>query len=204
MALRLLPFRDYNEKNVINLFSLDTNVGTHQLTDPDTNGHNDNGVFVTVNSGNLNLDPISLTDNSYLGKKHGSPVGRNQYPINPLRVKPAFTGENCIGLTLNQTLERDENDEKLLYYPIKKDELQAVVPGETVPVASKGVFTLTSAAIQGTLAPGNQIKITATGKIGPASDGASTDPVIGICLGTGSRAAGDAYAGNYYLIKLDA
>jgi len=204
MALRLLPFRDYNEKNVINLFSLDTNVGTHQLTDPDTNGDNDNGVFVTVNSGNLNLDPISLTSNSYLGKAHSSPVGRNRYPINPLRVKPAYTGENCIGLTLNQTLERDENDEKLLYYPVKKDELQAVVPGETVPVASKGVFTVTSSAVDGSLTPGDQFKVSSSGKIGPTASGASDDPVLGIVLGTGSRAAGDAYAGNYYLIKLDA
>jgi hypothetical protein len=214
MALRLLPFRDYNEKNVINLFSLDTQVGVHQLDDPDTNGDNDNGVFVSISSGDLNLDPILMTNDTYLGKTHASPVGRNQYPINPLRVKPATTGETVIGVTLNQTLQRDENGEKLIYYPVKRDELQAVVPGQSVPVLAKGLITVTADAVydpNGYLAVGDAFKLvtgtdgtTQTGKIGPTEHGVSSDPNLGTVLGTGSRAAGDAYAGNYYLLKLDA
>jgi hypothetical protein len=47
---------------------------------------------------------------------------------------------------LKQTLEKDENEEKLLYNPVKRDELQAVLSGQAVPIATKGIFTLTSDA----------------------------------------------------------
>jgi len=51
-----------------------------------------------------------------------------------------------IGVTLKQTLEQDENGEKLLYNPVKKDELQAVLSGQACPVATRGIFTLTTDA----------------------------------------------------------
>jgi len=101
-----------------------------------------------------------------------------------------------------------------LYYPVKRDELQAVVPGQTVPVLAKGLITVTADAVydpNGRLAVGDAFKlVTGTdgtaqiGKIGPIEHGISDDPNLGTVLGTGSRAAGDAYAGNYYLLKLDA
>ena len=38
---------------------------------------------------------------------------------------------------------------KLLYNPTKKEELQAVLPGQNVPVATHGIFTLSSAGYKG-------------------------------------------------------
>ena len=63
MALRLLPFRQYSDNDVVNLFA-------NQTVDsaPSTNGNGSAGVMVKVLSGNLNKDVIDLIDSSYLGK----------------------------------------------------------------------------------------------------------------------------------------
>ena len=55
MALRLLPFRQYSDNDVVNLFA-------NQTVDsaPSTNGNGSAGVMVKVLSGNLNKDVIDL------------------------------------------------------------------------------------------------------------------------------------------------
>ena len=63
MALRLLPFRQYSDNDVVNLFANQTVDAT-----PSTNGNGSAGVMVKVLSGNLNKDVIDLIDSSYLGK----------------------------------------------------------------------------------------------------------------------------------------
>ena len=150
MALRILPFRQYHETNVINMFALDAaHVG--ESTTGTTNG--DAGVFVTMSSGNLNLDTITFDNTyaSYLGKTDYAFVGNNSYPRVTLSIKPATSGDALLGLTLNQTAKTDENGEKLLYYPQKAAELQAVLPGQAVPVATKGFFTITDGAYLGAI-----------------------------------------------------
>jgi len=202
MALRLLPYKQYSEKDVVNLFALSsTSAG---LADPSVNGDNDNGVFVQVSAGDLNGDAVSYISNDYVGKQHASPVGRNYLPTVPLKIEAATTGSRTLGVTLNQTLTRDENSEKVLYNPTKKAELQAVTSGEAVPVATRGVFLITADAVDGALAVGGGFKISKSdvGKIGPVTSGAATDPILGTVIGTGSRKAGDGQAGNYYMIKL--
>ena len=145
MANRLLPFRQYDENDVINLFSNDTSD-----TNPSTNGNGSAGVFVSVKSGggNFSNDPITYVDRAELSASQDHT--RNQYPEVQLKVTAAsvgaFAGE-VVGVTLKQTLEQDENGEKLLYNPVKKDELQAVLSGQAVPLATRGIFTLTSDAI---------------------------------------------------------
>lgn len=67
MALRTLPFRQYNETDVINMFALGTGFINESVVD---SGQGDAGVFVTVESGDLNTETI-VYDNayaSYLGK----------------------------------------------------------------------------------------------------------------------------------------
>ena len=51
MALRTLPFRQYNEHNVVNLYALDTSVTIPQ--DLKTNGGNDAGVLVSLENGDF-------------------------------------------------------------------------------------------------------------------------------------------------------
>ena len=143
MALRLYPFRQYNETDVINLFA-------NQIVDdsPTTNGNGSAGVMVKVLSGNMNQDTFDLIGSDYLGKTDYPFLGADKYPTVPLRFTPATTGAPVLGVTLNQTLKNDENGEKLLYNPIKKDELQAVLSGQACPVATKGMFTFDETAYE--------------------------------------------------------
>jgi|9_EtaG_2_1085328.scaffolds.fasta_scaffold05672_3 hypothetical protein len=166
---KLLPFRQYDEKDVINLFALDyasitpgadlinLKVGSTAAN----NGANWSGTGVAVDSGSTLLggDDPTLTSKSYLGAIGSGDQGfalqeGNPYPEAPMVVGLASSASrDFLGLTLKPTLAYDENGEKLLYYRRKLEELQAVLPGETVPVATRGMFTMTV----GTASDGNAI-----------------------------------------------
>lgn len=207
MALRLLPFRQYDEQDVVNVFALQ-NADVLESTTGD--GKGSNGVFVKVTDGNFDQDVITYGSNDdYLGKTDYPFVGGNMYPTNPLEVAAAASGEIPLGLTLNQTAKTDENGEKLLYNATKKEELQAVLPGQTVPVATKGIFTLSANAIEGGAASvftiGDGFEVAGDGTVGPATVG--SDASIGMVLGTGSRATTnggltDQFGGDYVIVKL--
>jgi len=225
MAIRLLPFRQYAEENVINLFA--NSLANESVTD---SGDGDAGVFVAANAGNLSLDPFQYETNAYLGKTDYPFIGRDQYPVVPLNVSAATTGgAACLGVTLLQTAQKDENGEKLLYYPQKKLETQSVLSGEAVPILGKGIVTLPASpaaalpsACDGPIssyAPGNWLVIsTNAGKVTGVSpsnagwidgttgaDGAFTSELtqgrqkVGQVLGTGNRlnrgVAADQFAG---------
>jgi hypothetical protein len=224
MALRLLPFRQYAEQDVINLYSNDVcNDST------DTRGNGDAGVLVKVVSGNINQGPTLYdhnTPSTISWNTAGIPhLGKDGYPIVPLKVGVVAAGElkeNVLGLTLYQTALKDENGEKLLYYPQKKLETQSVLSGEAVPILMKGVVTvaLTTGTTNGnsvtedpagwTPGQGFQPSATADGKLDSCAPGALEQ--IGMILATGTRTAinqpdqfcGNAGAvGHYAIIKFD-
>jgi hypothetical protein len=211
MALRLLPFRQYDEQDVVNIYALESGLALAATTD---DGSGSNGVFVKVGDGNFNQDLITYGSDSYLGKTNYPFVGGDMYPINNLEVTPAGSGEIPLGLTLNQTAKNDENGEKLLYNSTKKEELQAVLPGQTVPVATKGIFTLSANAFENALST-NQLGVgsgiamatgaASKGKLTGIAPGSATS--FGTVIGTGSRAAtngglSDQFAGEFIVIKL--
>jgi len=205
MALRLLPFRQYNEQDVVNLFALqDADV----LESTTGDGKGSNGVFVEVVNGDFfTTDVIEYGNNSYLGKTDYPYVGTDMYPTNPLTVAAAASGKIPLGLTLNQTAKFDENGEKLLYNKTKCEELQAVLPGQTVPVATKGIFTLGINALEGRDAAnftiGGGFEVVGDGKIGEAAAGSPNS--LGIVIGTGCRASlsvTDQLAGDFVIVKL--
>jgi hypothetical protein len=209
MALRTLPFRQYNETDVINMFALGTGFINESVLDSD-NG--DAGVFVTVESGNLHLDTITY-DNayaSYLGKTNYPHVGVNQYPRVTLSLKPATSGDALLGMTLRQTAKLDENGEKLLYYPQKAEELMCMLPGQAVPVATRGVFTLAASAFAGSVpAVGSGFKLP-SGVSGKVTGCTNADPFkVGMVIATGSRTAtvstanlSDPLTGSYAIVGL--
>jgi len=212
MALRILPFRQYDEKDVVNLYAMQLDTGPQSLSDPSTTGNNDAGVFVKITSADLNSGPIEYTTNSYLGKTNYPHIGKDQYPVVPLKIQAAVSGDNCLGMTMYQTLTHDENGEKLLYYPVKQDELQAVLSGQAVPVATRGIFTLADTAVKGTLTPGSSFTLSTIS--GFVTGQADTNPsgIVGTCLASGSRTAigtADQFAGaagstgNYYVVKIN-
>ena len=203
MSTRLLPFRQYDDNDVINMYALvDAAVNT-SVTDV---GSGDAGVFVKVSAGNFDLDPVSYATNSYLGKTDYPFVGANQYPSVNLKVTPAASGDttNCLGITLRQTAKTDENGEKLLYYRQKAEELMCVLPGQSVPVATRGVFSLGANALDGTLTVGSGFKLsTNAGKITGCLH--SDAGKLGIVLGTGTRTSQtttDQFAGSFAVIGL--
>ena len=216
MGLRLLPFRQYNEHDVVNMFALNSDAVLTNTTD---DGSGSNGVFVKVSNGDFNQDVISYATDSYLGKTDYPFVAAEMYPSNPLTVTPAKSGELPLGITLNQTAKNDENGEKLLYNPTKAAELQAVLPGQSVPVATKGIFTLSSNAFSGSATDyiiGRQVQIAHyeadQGKIFPSTDGNSLSTGnFGTIIGTGHRngpgtdgrtPVADQFSGEFLVIKL--
>jgi hypothetical protein len=109
MAIRILPFRQYNEADVINMFALETTFVNESTTGAGQTSYGDAGVFVTIPAagGDLNRDPITYATDSYLGKTDYPFVGANQYPSVSLKVRPATSGDALLGITLRQTAKAD-------------------------------------------------------------------------------------------------
>tara|TARA_B110000483_G_scaffold158469_1_gene188035 strand:+ start:159 stop:845 length:687 start_codon:yes stop_codon:yes gene_type:complete len=180
---KLLPFRQYDEKDVLNLFQLE--LGSTTLTSLVPGGTASGGMTTKEFWSGTAVGPATSNDITkadpggqhgtspvnapYLGaigsgdQGHASQYG-SIYPVAPMSVESITnaTRDTIMGVTLKPTLAYDENGEKLLYYNQKKDELQCSTPGETVPVVSRGVFTVTSdflanpttAAVGDSLVPG--------------------------------------------------
>jgi len=218
MSLRLYPFRQYSDVDVINMFASDT-----VDANPSTNGNGSAGVFVKVSAGNLDLDPIQYTATDItntLGKADYPFLGAVQYPAVPLQFTAATAGVPVLGMTLNQTLATDENGERLLYNPVKRAELQAVLTGQAVPVVSRGIFTLADTAIDwvdANMVVNSHLVISANaGKVSgllasAVSPITGTTSIIGRILGTGQRVSqngkSDYFAGSttgkYALVQID-
>ena len=220
MALRILPFRQYSDHNVVNLFSVIASDVNDATTD---SGAGDAGVFVKVSDGNFDADPVEYQTNSYLGDTSYPFLGTTKmYPEVNLKITGAKGEDHCLGMTLYQTAKNDENGEKLLYNPQKREELQAMLPGQAVPIATKGVFTLSSSTFDGPIssyAPGNRIKLSAVtaGKVTgfttigknamTTGDLFAEDRVFGHVLGTGNRPnegnTTDQFSGDYIVVSFD-
>lgn len=196
---RLLPLRITDAHNEINMFALEAASINDAIT---TNGPGDEGVFVKITSGDLNLSAaITLGTNSYQGKTDYPHVYDNMWPSNPRTVAPCGTGDgkNFLGITLEQTCKYDENGEKLLTNSVKRAENTVVLPGESVKILTRGVVNLSKYAIDGTLGLGSGIKLSASGKV---TGCALTDSgVIGRVLMTGTRTFADAYSGFNALVE---
>jgi len=206
MANRLLPFRLTSPHDELSHFALANAYINENITGA---GLGDAGVFVSVASGNLNLDPVTFTSNSYLGKTDYPYVGFNAYPEITLKVRPAASGDiKPLGITLVQTAKYDENGQKLLYYREKAESMQVALPGESTKILTKGIVTVTSSAVDGSLSVNGGIKLSAnSGKVTGCA--LSDSACFGMVLGTGSRGANganvaDAYSGAFYQVKFGA
>lgn len=137
----LLPFRDYDEHDVINLFAYDgTSVNK--------------GTLVKVKSAN----GWEATDEMQLGNgvsdtTYGNTVSQ-RYNVQAL-LETAGSGDTPLGMLLYDVRETDENGEKLLYNPRKAAEMQVAISGQAVPVATKGIFLVDGVDLnQNALTPG--------------------------------------------------
>lgn len=195
---KLLPFRQYDEQDVINLFSYDLASGSA-------------GTVVKVSAANLDKETVELVSYGFTNTMgHASSL----YPQVPLKVTASTgaSGERSLGILLRDIRTVDENGESLLFYPRKKDELQCVVSGEAVPIATKGLFMINVDGLAGGVAPAINsyaVPVSAgvlTGVAESAATAVQKAVAVGKFIATGSRASvtdTDAFAGNFALLKLE-
>ena len=129
----LRPFRDYSEKDVINLFTFSGQTTKEQIVNKGTL------VKVVGDGWRPDVEPTELLGsygdfsvNNVQAQRYGTPAkvglcgtGANEYPL---------------GLTLFDIRELDENGIPLKYNPRKAAELEACISGQTVPIVTKGIF----------------------------------------------------------------
>jgi hypothetical protein len=172
----LRPFRDYNEKDVINLFSvsgapIDT---TYQIIA--TKG---SLVKVVGNGFVADQDPETMLGNfglfnvnNFVGQRYGVPS----------QVALAGVSDSPIGMLLFDVRELDENGEFLKYRPQKAAEMEAVLSGQAAPVVTRGIFAV-SGIQTGTTAivAGNPVYVGSNG--GFATSTAVSGKQVGIFIG---------------------
>jgi hypothetical protein len=205
MAKRILPYRDYSEHDVVNLFALDVTGKTLSSFKSNGTGDFDAGVVVSVSAGALPGEvselrattPDNLRD--YLGASFsGAHIGFNGYPANTgMTVAPADGTGRALGITLRETLAFDENGEKMISYKQKLDEAQGVLPGQSVPILTKGLILLSASAFSSAPALGDDLEVSSTaGKLKKAASGT----VVGSVLAIGEES--DDSSSKKYLCKI--
>jgi len=204
MAKRLLPYQKENPYDIVVGYALDDSFVNNN---PSVTGFGDEGVLVTVSAANLDLDPVSFSADSYLGKTSYNGVGWNQRPSLTRKIKPAVSGDIPLGFTKMETALYDENGEYLSRYKQKALECNIAIKGHDVPVLTKGELHLSPLAIDGTLTVGQGIKpSTTSGKVTGCT--ASDSQRFGMVLGTGSRDNSlgtylDGWSGVNAIVKFD-
>jgi hypothetical protein len=123
----LRPFRDYDERDVINLFSFSGSIPTNKGT-----------LVKIVGSGFLPTDQDSLEMLGNVGAGYNNTV--SQRYGTPYKVAVAGTGDAVVGMMLFDVKETDENGELLKFNPRKAAEMEAVLSGQVVPLVTRGTF----------------------------------------------------------------
>lgn len=135
---KLLPFRDYDEHEVVNLFALD--------------GLATAGTLVTASVFNPMLETANVFATMPIGYQHGSITSYRWINQNKVVVSTSgHTRYDVLGLTLYDVKEVNEHNQALIYQG--RDELDAkeiVLSGETVPIVRRGLFRLKPSAYLGT------------------------------------------------------
>ena len=185
------PFRQYDEHDVINLFTFNGTTGTNGVL-------LQAGKLVDIHTGwKSDSDPVDLSGSasglSLTGKALSTTWSLSA------KVQAADAGDQPIGMTLVAMRDEDENGEKLLYNPRKAAEMGVVIPGQSIPLATRGLFILKSDDASGwtnvTVSAGDLLYAGASGEITTSSN-SGANKLVGTALGAKD-------ANGYALIKLD-
>lgn len=176
MAYQLRGLRDYDEHDVLNLFSYDTaglSVNTINVV---------KGTLVKIANGWKNYDSGAVLGGGIdftgpAGTLSPTNVVSQRYGV-IAKVVMSTTGETPVGMMLFDVKDADENGEPLKFNPRKAAEMQAVIPGQAVPVVTRGIFLVQS--VGGTPAAGGTAYAGATGQITAT---AASNVAIGKFLG---------------------
>lgn len=126
----LRPFRDYDEKDVINFYAA-------------------SGAAIPINKGTLykiagaglktdNENPIEQMG-SYGGFTEPNTVS-TRWGVVPKITPISASTDAVVGMSLFDVREVDENGELLKYNPRKAAEMEAVLSGQAVPLVTRGIF----------------------------------------------------------------
>jgi len=136
---RLKPFRDYSEHDVINLFAFgdkDVTLGTTTVVYA--------GSAVKVQTGWSNTNELQMLGD--VGAAYANTVSERYGVSADVQYTEGGADEAALGLTLYDVREYDENGEALKFNPRKQEELQSVLSGQAVPIATRGVFLMATGA----------------------------------------------------------
>ena len=136
---RLRPFRDYDEHDVLNLFAFGDDAVALGTTDVVYAGS-----VVKIKTGWSNSDETQDMIGD-VGAGYDNTVSQ-RWGVTAEVEYCNGGAETRLGITLYDVREYDENQEALKFNPRKQDELQAVLTGQAVPVATKGRFLFATGA----------------------------------------------------------
>lgn len=159
----LRPFRDYDEKDVINVYAI-------------------SGATLPVNKGTLvkiagqgikgDSEPVEMLGN--MGDFSVSNVVAQRYGVVPKITPITAATDNVLGMTLFDVKETDENGYPLKFFPRKAAEMEVCISGQAVPVVHRGIFAY-SGIITGNSLVGN---VTAGTSLFPHSTAALTSAAV--------------------------
>ena len=182
----LRPLRDYNEKDVINLYTFSGQTSTTQIINKGT-------LVQIVNGWRSDTEPTEILGsygdfsvNNVQALRYGTPAKVTYFGTGT----GTFVGERPIGITLFDVRELDENLIPLKYNPRKTAELEACISGQTVPIVTRGTFLYSG--LTGSIIGGQPLYGATSGTISAVTgaSGIGTQQ-IGIALG-GTGADGSA------------
>ena len=188
----LRPFRDYDEKDVVNLFGLhDTSLDSTQ--DLSTWAKRlPHGTLVALQTGWKSDQELAMLEDAGAASAGLKNVTTQRYGV-AAKVFPsqANGADRPFGMTLHHVAHYDENGEQLKFNPRKAAELEACIVGQAIPLVRRGMFLINGVA--GTPAAGGAIYGDANGGLTATDAGSSIQ--VGIALG--------AAAGGNTLVLLD-
>lgn len=180
--IRLKPFRQVNEFDVINLFAMSGTTGNE-------------GEFVKViGSGAVfnALDrAINLTTQAHVV---------SQRRVLNAQVTYAASGDDkgdVLGILLKNIRTTDYLGRDLVYDDTRKTEANAVLSGEAVPIATKGLFLVSG--IEGTPQRGSGIAVSNSVNGGWRA----YNPAVETSVATLGQIIGDEDTQGYALVKLE-
>lgn len=153
----LKPYRDYSEHDVLNgMFKFVSAAGT-----------GDAGIPVVISNSGFN--GINGTPSVASNLATRSNVYSPRWTIYP-SVTGATSGQIPLGITLYKTLETSPFGESYLYDQQRKDEREAVVSGQAVPILTKGVVSIyVGTGASPAPAPGRYVIVNGAGTVGAST-----------------------------------
>ena len=176
---RLRPFRDYDEHDVLNLFAFGDDAVSLGVTDVVYAGS-----VVKIKTGWKNDDETQDMIGN-VGAGYDNTVSQ-RWGVTAEVEYCNGGSETPLGVTIFDVREYDENQEALKFNPRKQDELQAVLTGQAVPVATKGTFLFATGAWVANgaaVAAGVSIYTSGDGQVTPTVNVGTPNIKIGKALG---------------------